>query len=646
MRHLGSVLCAVLLSLTVLAREGQIVPGGNLVVEGIPKILPSLAEAAGRYTEFRSASLQSWHPSERQMLISTRFGDTNQVHLVRFPGGARTQLTFFPDRVSAARFSPRRSDYFVFSKDAGGGEWFQTYRYDLSSGAVQLLTDGGRSQNSLGRWSRNGDRLAYTSTRRNGKDRDLFVMNPAEPGSDREVARLEGGGWGVLDWSANDRDILLGEYLSINESYLWQLEASTGQKSLITPKGGPLKVAYSGAEYSKDGKGLFVSTDGDSEFQRLAYIDLASRQHTYLTSHIPWDVDEFTLSPDGKTIAFQTNEDGAAVLHLLDTQTRKEKSVPRLPLGELAGIRWHENGKDLGFNLISARSPADAYSLNVDTGKVERWTYSETGGLNTESFSEPELIHWTSFDGRRISGFLYRPPAKFTGKRPVVVSIHGGPEGQFRPGFMGRNNYFLNELGVTLIFPNVRGSSGYGKTFLLLDNGFKREDSYKDINALFDWIQTRSDLDASRVMVTGGSYGGFMTLAVASNYAARIRCALDVVGVSNFVTFLRNTEAYRQDLRRAEYGDERDPQMKEFLERIAPLNNAHKITKPLFVVQGANDPRVPRTESEQIAAMVRKNGTPVWYLMADDEGHGFVKKKNADFQFLASVLFVQEHLLK
>jgi dipeptidyl aminopeptidase/acylaminoacyl peptidase len=254
-------------------------------------------------------------------------------------------------------------------------------------------------------------------------------------------------------------------------------------------------------------------------------------------------------------------------------------------------------------------------------------------------------VRWKSFDGKTISGWLYRPPAKFTGKRPVIVNIHGGPEGQSRPIFQGANNYYLNDLGVAIIYPNVRGSTGYGKTFTKLDNGFLREDSYKDALALLDWIKTRSDLEADRVMVMGGSYGGHMTLAISTYYPDRIRCALDVVGIGNLVTFLENTSAYRRDLRRVEYGDERDPKMREFLNRIAPLNNAAKITKPLFVVQGGNDPRVPLSESVQMVETVRKHGTPVWYLMAKDEGHGFAKKKNRDFLLDSTVLFIREHLL-
>jgi dipeptidyl aminopeptidase/acylaminoacyl peptidase len=646
LKPLYQILPLVLLSAaSFLSQAVEIVPGDNLVLEGIPKIPSSLAEEVGRYTEFRSAMLLSWHPTQREMLISTRFGDTPQIHQVKFPGGARTQLTFYPDRVGGGSYQPRKGDNFVFSKDVGGNEFFQAYRYDMATGNVTLLTDG-KSRNTGGVWSNAGDWFAYGSTRRNGKDVDLYVINPSDPKSNRMLAQLEGGGWQVVDWSPDDRQVLVVEYISINESYLWLVDVGTGEKTLLTPKGGTEQVAYPSGKFSKDGKGLYVITDKGSEFHRLAYMDLAGHQASLLTSHISWDVEDFDLTRDGRRIAFLTNEEGISRLHLLETKTGKELTAPKLPIGVIFGIEWHKNGRDLGFSLVSARSTSDVYSLDLDTGKVERWTASETGGINTENFSEPELIRWKSFDGRMLSGFLYPPSAKFTGKRPVVINIHGGPEGQARPGFLGRDNYYLNELGVAMIYPNVRGSSGYGKTFLKLDNGFSREDAYKDIGALLDWIETRPELDAGRILVTGGSYGGHMTFAVATLYSDRIRAALPVVGMSNLVTFLERTEGYRRDLRRVEYGDERDPKMREFLERIAPLNNARKITTPLFIVQGGNDPRVPRTEAEQMVATVRQNGTPVWYLMAKDEGHGFAKKKNADFQFYATVLFVKEYVLK
>src|SRR5437667_169788 len=535
----------VFLSAAAFPQNAGIVPNENLVVEGIPKIPASLAETVERYTNFRGASLGSWDPVKREMLISTRCADMAQLHLVKMPGGARTQLTFYPDSVSSAQFSPVSGNSFVFSKDIGGNEFFQVYRFDNASGDVTLLTDG-KSRNVAPVWSYDGQKLAYGSTRRNGNDVDLYVVEPANSKSDRMLTQLQGGGWEPLDWSPDNRKILVREEISANESYLWIVEASNGEKTLITPKGGA-KIAYGGGQFSKDGKGIYVTTDKDSEFQRLAYVDPASKQHNYLSSHISWDVDEFDLSYDGRTIAFVTNEDGFGVLHLLDTKTAKEKPVPDLPKGIASGVRWHKNNR---------------------------------------------------------------------------------------------------ELGLAMIFPNVRGSTGYGKTFLTMDNGLLREGSYKDINFLLDWIQTQSDLDASRVLVTGGSYGGFMTLAVATNYNDRICCSVDVVGPSNLVTFLEHTSGYRQDLRRVEYGDERDPKMRDFLERIAPFNKTKNITKPLFVIAGKNDPRVPASESEQMVSIVRQNGTPVWWLEAKDEGHGFRKKKNQDYQFYATVMFVKEYLLK
>jgi len=639
------LLVVFLLTATAFPQSDEVVPNENLVVEGVPRIPAYLAETVERYTNFRGASLESWDPVKREMLISTRFADTNQVHVVKMPGGSRTQLTFYPDRVAGAQYPPTKDDFFVFSKDVGGGEFYQLYRDDVATGDVTRLTDG-KSRNTDPVWSYAGDKIVYGSTRRTGNDVDLYVVNPADPKSDHLLAQLQGGGWSALDWSPDGQEILAHEEVSANESYLWIVDASGGEKTLLTPKGGDVKIAYNGGRFSKDGKGIYVTTDKDSEFQRLTYIDLATKQHTYLTSNIPWDVDEFGLSYDGKTIAFVTNEDGFGILHLLDTKTRQEKPVPALPKGIISGVSWHQNSRDLGFDLASARSSSDVYSLDVQTGRVERWTFSETGGLNTANFPEPELVHWKSWDRRTISGFLYRPPAKFAGKRPVIINIHGGPEGQFRPGFPGRWDYYLNELGIAMIAPNVRGSTGYGKTFLALDNGFLREGSYQDINSLLDWIQTQPDLDSSKVLITGGSYGGFMTLAVATNYNDRICCSVDVVGPSNLVTFLEHTSGYRQDLRRVEYGDERDPKMREFLETTAPYNKAKNITKPLFVIAGKNDPRVPVSESEQMVSIVRKNGTPVWWLMAKDEGHGFAKKKNQDYQFYATVMFVKEYLLK
>nr|MDQ2970158.1 S9 family peptidase [Acidobacteriota bacterium] len=458
-----SVIAAGLLSAAfVVAQGGDVVPNENLVAEGIPKIPAAIAEAVRPYSESRSAGFASWHPTRREMLISTRFADTAQVHLVKMPGGARRQMTFFPDRVAGASFHPARGDFFLFSKDIGGGEFFQLYRYDVPTGAVTLLTDG-KSRNGGGRWTRNGERIAYTSTRRNGQDTDLYVQNPSDPKTDRRLAELSGGGWGPLDWSPDGRKILVAEGISINESYLWLFDAATGEKTLLTPKGGAEKIAYEGGQFAPDGRSFYTTSDLGSEFLRLVRIDVPSGKRTVVTSQIPWDVEDFDLALDGKRLAFVTNEDGAGVLHVLDVATGRETKVPGLALGTIGGVQWHPNGHDLAFTFSGARSPSDVYSFDAATGKVERWTESETGGLNAEIFSEPELVRWKTFDGKTISGFLYKPAARFTGKRPVIVNIHGGPEGQARPGFIGRTNYFLNDLGIAVIYPNVRGSTGFGK---------------------------------------------------------------------------------------------------------------------------------------------------------------------------------------
>ena len=640
------LLAVILLTTLAFGQSDEIVPNENLVAEGIPKIPASLAESVGRYSEFRTAGFASWHPTKREMLIVTRFADTAQVHQVKFPGGARTQLTFFRDAVRSGIFyEPVKGDSFVFLKDIGGGEFFQLYRYDFASGDITLLTDG-KSRNTDPQWSYQGDRIAFGSTRRNGNDVDIWVVSATDPASARMAGQLEGGGWAVSDWSPDGRQLLLTNGVSAAESYVWLLDIASGKKELLTPKPAAETAAYSNAKFAKDGRGVYLTSDQDSEFARLAFLDLASRKTTVLTPALNWDVDELDLSSDGRWVAFEANEDGISVLHVLDTGTRKEISVPKLPLGVMWGIRWRSNRRELGLNLSSASQPYDAYSVDMDSGKVERWTFSETGGLNTAGFAQPQLIHWKSWDGTSIAGFLFKPGSKFSGKHPVIIDIHGGPEGQFRPDFNGQDNYFMSELGIAMIYPNVRGSTGYGKTFQKLDNGFLREGSYKDISTLLDWIQTQPDLDAGKVMITGGSYGGFMTLAVATNYNDRICCSVDIVGPSNLVTFLEHTSGYRQDLRRVEYGDERDPKMREFLERIAPANNATNITKPLFVVAGQNDPRVPASESAQMVAVVRKNGTPVWWLLGKDEGHGFAKKKNRDYQFYATVMFVKEYLLK
>ena len=621
-------------------------PGDNLVVEHIPPIPAAVAEATARYGEARGAAVFDWNPTRREMLVGTRFGDTVQVHMVRMPGGERRQMTFFPDRVTGARYLPG-GDAFLFTKDIGGGEWFQIYRFDVPTGNITLLTDG-KSRNGAPLLAHNSTRALFTSTQRNGKDTDIWTVDASDPKSAHLLTQVEGGGWEPAAWSADNRQALVGEAISINETYLWLVDTTTGEKKLLTPKvpAGADTVAYRDAQFSHDGRSLYALTDRDSEFIRLTRFDLPSMTPHYLTTAIPWNVEEMAMSEDGKTVAFATNENGMSRLYALDTAKDTYRPLSAVPPGLAARLTFHPNSRDLAFSLNSVQSAGDAYSVDVHTGKVERWTESEVGGLNPKTFREARLVTWKSFDGREISGYLSTPdPAKFPGRRPVMISIHGGPEDQVRPGFRGQGNYLINELGIAILEPNVRGSDGYGKTFLKLDNGMHRDDTYKDINALLDWIAAQPNLDSARVMLRGGSYGGHMTWAVAAFYNDRIRCAEPIVGMSNLVTFLEHTESYRRDLRRVEYGDERDPAMRAYLEKIAPMNHLDTMHKPIFAVVGRNDPRVPWTESRQILDKLNAQGTPTWFMMANDEGHGYAKKRNRDFLFDAEVMFMRKYLL-
>ncbi len=620
----------------------------TIAIEDVPPVPADLERDLRRYQNIRTASFQDWSigPGSDGMLISTRFADMHQIHRVAFPGGARKQWSFHPERVLGATSRPHHQQ-FLFIADEGGAENYQFFLDDLANGDTSRLTDG-RARHTSPKWSRSGKLLAYSSNVRNGRDMDLFLLDPAHPDSARRFKDVSGT-WSVVDWSPDESKVIAIEYISINESYIHIVEVASGEPTTLTPrrKEGEAPVSYKEAKWSADGKALYWTTDKDSEVLRLTRYELASGQSTVLTRGLDWDVESFDLSDDGTLIAFTANEDGISRLHVLDARTGAERPVKPLPAGVVSGLTFRTDSHEIGFTLSAAQSPADTYALDLDEGgQLVRWTESETAGFDRSTFPEPELIHYETFDGREIPAFVYRPSAdRFPGPRPVLLNIHGGPEGQFRPGFLGRGNYLLNELGIAVIFPNVRGSSGYGKSYLKLDNSRKRQDSVRDIAGLFDWIARRDEFDSNRIGVIGGSYGGFMSLAVQTTYPERIKAGIDIVGISNFVTFLQNTQEYRRDLRRAEYGDERDPTMRDYLERVSPLTNSGRIKNPLLVVQGKNDPRVPLSESVQIVNKVRGNGRPVWYVVGLNEGHGFAKKANQDYLQAVEVLFLKRYLI-
>ncbi|KLE35264.1 S9 family peptidase [Aurantiacibacter luteus] len=643
MRLLVPTLAALLASTSAFAQDAAdasvdvVVKPAAITADGIPPVPAELAEATRPYFEYRTAGFSGWNAQDRSMIIGTRFGDTNQIHRVAAPGGARTQLTFEEEPIGGASYSPDGS-LLLIEKDIGGNEFDQLYRYD--NGRLVLLTDG-TSRNGLGAWMEDGSMVAFSSTKRNGRDTDLYLMDPRDPATTRLLAEREGGGWFVADFTPDGRQALVGNYISVQQMDLYLIDLATGAERRVTDPASP--ASFSGIQFDPAGR-LWVTTDAGSDFKQLGTLNLATGAFTPVVEEA-WDIAGFDISEDGSFIAYGVNAAGLSQLKVLDVASGTSRAVDLPPgvLGNFEIAPWGE----IGLTFSSNQAASDAYSVNPQTLALTRWTQSETGGLDPARNALPELVEIASFDGERMSGLLYRPdPARFPGPRPLVMSIHGGPEGQSTAGFLGRNNYMINELGVALFLPNVRGSTGFGKRFVSLDNGpFQRENSVQDIGAFLDALEADPGIDADRMMVSGGSYGGYMCYASAIRYGDRFDAASCVVAISNFVTFLENTESYRRDLRRVEYGDERDPAQRAQLMAISPLTRIEELDIPLMVATGANDPRVPASEADQVITAVRANGREAWHFLAANEGHGFARKENADYYTWANLMFIQRHLL-
>lgn len=660
---------------------------GALLMENIPDVPDEIADTLFQYQQARAASFAGWLPAPQGMLITTRFGQTRQVHRVRDPLGDRQQITFFPEPVNnVTPLSDPERPGFLFGKDSGGDEHYQIYHQDLVSGRQRRLT-AGHARNTAPRWSNSGEYFAFSTTQRNGRDTDIHTYDMSS-GESRPVLEQEGL-WYALDWSPDDTRLLVLRYVSAAESYPYILDLDSGSLELFRTSIDA--VSFGSARFSRDGRGVFYTADEDSEFRHLRYHDLATGDSRLLSGDIPWDVTGFALSQEGRYLAFVVNADGRSEIHLRAIRGWRAVPVPELPMGVVRGLRFSADGWLIGFTLNSPRSPGDVYAFRVGETQLTQWTQSEVGGLSTEHFVTPQLIRYPTFDyegglqpeetwkaeapgddaeseqeplegeqaqgqdptnqeshqrppsRRTIPAFYYTPPGP--GPHAVLILMHGGPGSQARPTFNPVLQYWVNELGLAVIAPNVRGSTGYGSSFHRLDNGRLREDSVRDVGALLDWITTQPELDADRVGIIGGSYGGYMVMAAMIHYGNRLRAGVNVVGISNFVTFLESTRDYRRFLRREEYGDERDPQMRAFLESISPTTHAHRIESPLFIAQGANDPRVPQSEADQMVQTIRSHNGEVWYFLARDEGHGFRKKSNRDRYNNAVVLFLHKHLL-
>ena len=543
-----------------------VAPNPNLHLEGIPPIPQALAARIGGYSDFRGHIFADWHPTRREMLISHRAAGSNvaQLFLLDKPNGVPERLTDFPEPIFGGSFDPRAGRFVIYSRDTGGNEAARIYRLDLDSRASTLLSDP--DTRSSASWNEAGTRLLIASVpldrtaadgRRDQISTTLTLVDPLKPEDRRVIAELPGTGWFGFKFSPDDRSLVFVRYVSRTETEVWRMDVASAKRERLLPApNAATRAAYFGFAFSRDGSRIYLTTTERGEFSQLAEYRFDTQRLRYFASNIAWDADNFALSEDGRRLAAVFNVDGRDELRLFDAASGKELARPKIPGGQISGLEWHKKQlNQLAFTLNSPQSPATVLSLDVASGAVTQWTTADTAGVDPASFRDAEIVRWKSFDGRTISGVLTMPPAKFTGRRPVLVVIHGGPEAQATVNFNSRLNFLINELGVALLEPNVRGSSGYGKTFLDLDNGVKREESVKDIGALLDWIATDSRLDAKRVMVQGGSYGGYMVLASLVHYSDRLRGGIDVVGISDFVSFLNNTESYRRDLRRTEYGD-------------------------------------------------------------------------------------------
>ncbi|MEX0716423.1 MAG: prolyl oligopeptidase family serine peptidase [Planctomycetaceae bacterium] len=723
------VVCLAALGMSLVGRFAAIASEDDplkppaIATENVPVVPRDLGDTLRRYQNVRGAAFLGWSPDGKGMLVGTRFGNTAQLHRVYEPGGRREQITFFDEPADGA-FVPKAADgLMVVSMSRGGNEDDQLYRLwegDGEADAVRL-TDG-KSRNLLQMFAPDGRGMIVASNARNGRDTDLYVADPrAKVEEDDSPLELlfaaDGEYWTASDWSRTGNAVLISRYVSINESHpgllTWEGEGGGELRDVevVLPKGvndgeprkdaaedrpkyrssfkatfRPLPVpgggtaAFGAMKFSPSGKHAYVVSDAQSEFRRLARVDLQTFEYEWLTSDIPWNVEEIVVAPSpsrpGTSVDgfFTINRDGVTDVGMFEQYEFIRPSIGKATVERsasdqfISGLEYSPDGKQLGFTVSRPTAPPDAWSVDLARFRRNlpilpeksvkkaplqvlahreqvRWTYSELGGLYSETFVAPNLVKFKSFDGLEVSAWYWKPRGASADKpAAVLVDIHGGPEGQSRPYFSGSDQFYLRELGIAILRPNVRGSNGYGKTFLKLDNADKREDSVKDIGALLDWIAAQPELDQDRVAVKGASYGGYMVLASMQHYPERIKAGVNIVGLASFTTFLKHTRAYRRDLRRAEYGDERDPEMRAFFERINPTSRADRIRGALLVAHGRNDPRVPIEVAEELVEKVRANGVTPWTIYAADEGHGFSKKANRDYVDAATALFLKRQL--
>ena len=598
-----------------------------------------------RYLNVRSASAPSFSHDGKRLSFLTNITGVAEVWSVPIDIHAKTpawpdQITFRSERVSGASYSPV-DDVLLVSADVGGNERDQLYLLSADGANFTALTSQPETIYRFGGWSPDGSRIIYSANERDSHYFDIYERH-IESGETKQLYQQDGTNH-AFGYSLDGHYVLMSRSYSNVSNQLFMLDTLICEARALTPEIKDGHATYTMPHWSANMEGLYLLSNSGRQFLSLAWLDLATAEMIYLRDD-QCDADALALTRDGTRMALVFNEDGYSRLLLFDVSqgwdARVEMCVPELPKG-IYGVAWSKDGKRLAIEVYSATDAPDIWIWDVQEEKLWRATRSSLGGIPQETFVEPSLVHYTTFDGRQIPAFLYLPHAREPLSLPVVIHVHGGPEGQSRPEFDPVVQYLVaREYAV--LKPNVRGSTGYGYEYQSLDDVRLRMDSVADLQHAVFWLCDSGIADPKRIAVMGGSYGGFMVLSAITTYPDLWAAAVDIVGIANFVTFLENTGPWRRKLREAEYGSlEQD---REFLEQISPIHQVDRITSPLFVVHGANDPRVPVGEAEQIVAALRERNVPIEYMRFEDEGHGLVKRSNRLIAYPAIARFLDAYL--
>ncbi len=575
-------------------------------------------DGAAPYFNLPSATTPAWLGEGGLAFLSDVTG-VPQVWMVGADGGSPRRLTDFSERIGALAASPH-GNRIVFGMDAGGNERQQLWTLEPDNGEARALTADPRSIHAFGAFSPDGGRFAFASNSRDERWFDILTIGLDAPASDPIPVMVADALLAPLAVAPDGRRILVRRTNTNLDHDLLLLPGDGSEAQLLTPHDGEATIPD--AAFDPRGDGVYVLTNQDRDTVILERLDLRTGQREVLVEG-SWDLEALAVAPDGLWLAYAVNQDGASRIVLREVATGHERTLTGLPLGVAEGLTWDRRGQRLAFSYAGPQDPSAIWTSGLD-GVARRAMSVDFGPLDPASLVEPETIRYPTFDGRDIPALWFRP-TNVDGPWPTVVDVHGGPESQRRPTFAPITQFLLSR-GYAVLAPNVRGSTGYGKTYCHLDDIEKRMDAVRDLAVASDWLRSHPEVRTDRIAVMGQSYGGFMTLAALTTYPDRWAAGVDVVGIANFVTFFEQTGPWRRSTRAAEYGDPvRDAVL---LQEISPIHRVDQISAPLLVIHGRNDPRVPLGEAEQIVAALEARGATVELLVFDDEGHGLVKRPN------------------